>query len=172
VDDESAACGCDDGLATLGLGGCELPAVEFFECNSFIFCFCFANTTSLAEAFLCVILSEAERRRRENIHVCPLHTEPLLLRGCALAARCLHHFVHAVSKSYEPSREERTVTYHENRRGCGQISGEETCCLTVLRSGDDFVHRTENTGQENKIKARVMTYMRWWDSVEKTLGYP
>jgi hypothetical protein len=54
-DEELAACGCEDGLATLGLGGCELPAVEFFECNGFIFCFCFANATSLAEAFLYVI---------------------------------------------------------------------------------------------------------------------
>jgi hypothetical protein len=53
---ESAACGCEDGLAVLGLGSCELPAVEFFECNVFIFCFCFANATSLAEAFLYVIL--------------------------------------------------------------------------------------------------------------------
>jgi hypothetical protein len=53
---ESAACGCEDGLATLGLWSCELPAVEFLECNGFIFCFCFANATSLAEAFLYVIL--------------------------------------------------------------------------------------------------------------------
>jgi hypothetical protein len=57
-DEESAACGCEDGLATSGLGGCELPAVEFFEYNGFIFCFCFANATSLAEAFLYVALGE------------------------------------------------------------------------------------------------------------------
>jgi hypothetical protein len=24
-------------------------------------------------------------------------------------------------------------------------------------------------GQENENKVRVMTYMRWWDSIEKTL---
>jgi hypothetical protein len=54
-DEEPAACGCEDGIATLGLGGCELPAVEFVEYVGFIFCFCFANATSLAEAFLYVV---------------------------------------------------------------------------------------------------------------------
>jgi hypothetical protein len=102
-DDESAACGCEHGLATLGLGGCELPAVEFFECNGFIDSFCFANTTSLAEAFLCVILSEVEQWRRENIHVCPLHTELQQLQGCALVTQFVHYFVCAVSEGFEPS---------------------------------------------------------------------
>jgi hypothetical protein len=55
-DEEPAACGCEDGIATLGLGGCELPAVEFVEYGGFIFCFCFANATSLAEAFLYVVV--------------------------------------------------------------------------------------------------------------------
>jgi hypothetical protein len=44
-DEESAACGSEDGLATLGLGGCELPAVGFFTGNG-LFRF------SLAQAFL------------------------------------------------------------------------------------------------------------------------
>jgi hypothetical protein len=59
-DEESAACGCEDGSATLGLGGCELPVVEFFDCSGFIFCFCFANAISLAEAFLYVILDAVD----------------------------------------------------------------------------------------------------------------
>jgi hypothetical protein len=44
-DEESAACGCEDGLTTLSLGGCELPAVGFFKGNN-LFRF------SLAQAFL------------------------------------------------------------------------------------------------------------------------
>jgi hypothetical protein len=151
--EESAACGCEDGLAILSLGGCELPAVEFFERNGFIFCFCFANATSLAEAFLYVILSEVEQRRRENIHVCPLHTELQQLRGYALATQFVQHFVCAVSESFEPSQGERTVTYHGYRRGCGGISGEEMCCPVVLRSGDCSVQRTENT-EVRKIKSK------------------
>jgi hypothetical protein len=152
-DDESAACGCEDGLATLGLGGFELPAVEFFECNSFIFCFCFANVTSLAEAFLYVIFSEVEQRRRDNIHVCPLHTELQRQQGCALATQFVHHFVRAISEGFEPSREERMMMYHGHRRGCGGISGREMCCLAVLRSWDGFVHLTENT-EVRKIKSK------------------
>jgi hypothetical protein len=44
-DEESAACGCEDGLATLGLGGCELPAVGLFKGNGLF-------RISLAQAFL------------------------------------------------------------------------------------------------------------------------
>jgi hypothetical protein len=153
VDEESAACGCEDGLATLGLGGCEIPAVEYLECNGFIFCFCFANATSLAEAFLYVMFSEVEQWRRENIHVCPLHTELQQLQGCALATQFVHHFVCAVSESFEPSREERTVMYHGHRRRRGQTSGRKMYCLAVVRSGDGFVHRTENT-EVRKIKSK------------------
>jgi hypothetical protein len=46
VDDEgSAACGCEDGMATLGLGGCEPPAGGFFKGNGLL-------RFSLAQAFL------------------------------------------------------------------------------------------------------------------------
>jgi hypothetical protein len=48
-DEESATCGCEDGLVALGLGGCELPAVGFFKGNG-LFRF------SLAQAFLWVKL--------------------------------------------------------------------------------------------------------------------
>jgi hypothetical protein len=115
-DGESAACGCEGGLASLGLGGCELPAVGFFE-TSGLFRF------SLAQAFLYVILGRVEMRKRRNLHVCPLHTEPQQQQGCALATQFAHHFVCAVSESFEPSREERTVIYHGHRRGCDRTSG-------------------------------------------------
>jgi hypothetical protein len=98
---DSEDCGCEGGWVTLDLRGCELPAVEFFECNffafSFCFCFCFANATSLAEAFLYVTSGRAERRRsKNNIHVCPSHMGPRQLWGCALPTQFLHHFVCAV----------------------------------------------------------------------------
>jgi hypothetical protein len=145
-DEESAACGCEGGLATLGLGGCELLAVGFCQGNG-LFRF------SLAQAFLYVLLGRVEMRKRKNLHVCPLHTELEQQQGCALAAQCLHRFVHAVSKGYEPTRQVRTVTYHGYRRGCGGISGEEMHCLVVPRSGDCFVQRTENT-KVRKIKSK------------------
>ena len=44
-DEESAACGCEDGLVVVGLGGCELPAVGFLKDNGFF-------RFSLAQAFL------------------------------------------------------------------------------------------------------------------------
>jgi hypothetical protein len=115
VDDESVACGCEGGLAALGLGGCELPAVGFFE-NNGLFRF------SLAQAFLYVILGKVGLRKRRNIHAGPVHTELLQQRGCTLAARCLHRSVYAVSKGFEPSREEGAVTYHGHRRGVGGTS--------------------------------------------------
>jgi hypothetical protein len=144
-DEESAACGCEGGLATLGLGGCELPAVLGFFENNGLFRF------SLAQAFLYVILGRVELRKRRNIHAGPVHTELQQLQGCAFAIQFVHHFVCAVSEGFEPSREERT--YHGHRRGCGGTSGRETCCLAVLRSGDCFVQRTENT-EVRKIKLK------------------
>jgi len=139
-ENESAACGCEDGLAILGLEGRELPAVEFFECNCFIFCFYLANATSLAEAFLYVILGEVELRK--NVHVCLSHMELQRLQGCALATRCLHHFVCAVSEGFEPSRAERMLMYHGDRRSCSETSGQEMCFLAMLRNGDGLVLRT------------------------------
>jgi hypothetical protein len=71
ADDEgSAACGCKDGWVTLCLVGCELPAVAFFDCSC-IFCFCFANATPLAEAFLYVILGGIKLRRRTTYRFAP-----------------------------------------------------------------------------------------------------
>jgi hypothetical protein len=58
---------------------------------------------------------------------------------------CLHHFVCAVSKGFEPSRAERMLTYHGDRRSCGGTGGQEMCFLAVLRNGDGLVLRTENT---------------------------
>lgn len=46
---ETTACRCEDGWATLGLGGRELLAVEFFEDTGLFRC-------SLAQAFLYMIL--------------------------------------------------------------------------------------------------------------------
>lgn len=91
-EEESAACDCEDGLATLSLG---LPVVEFLECNGFIFCFCFANATSFAEAFLYAISGRVERPRREDMRLpfvhgtstaagprpCSSISSPLCLRG-------------------------------------------------------------------------------------------
>ncbi|KAG1775691.1 hypothetical protein EV702DRAFT_1116096 [Suillus placidus] len=56
---------------------------------------------------------------RENIHVYPSHTERQQLQNYPLATRCLHHFVRAVSKGFEPIREGKMVTYHGHRRSCG-----------------------------------------------------
>jgi hypothetical protein len=52
-----------------------------------------------------------------------LHTELQQQQGCALATQLVHHFVCPVSEGFEPSRDERTVTYHGHRRGCGETSG-------------------------------------------------
>jgi hypothetical protein len=146
-DDEAPGWGCKDGwdcCIALGLGGRELPAVGF--CQS-LFRF------SLAQASLYVILGRVELRKRRNIHAGPVHMELQRLQGCALAAQRLHRVVRAVLKGCEPTRQVRTVTYHGYRRGCGGISGEEMCCLVVLRSGDCFVQRTENT-EFRKIKSK------------------
>jgi hypothetical protein len=126
-----------DFCVAVGLGGRELLAVGFCQCNG-LFRF------SLAQAFLYGILCRVEQRRRENIHVCPLHTGLRQLQGCTLATQFVHHFVCVVSEGFGPSREERTVMYHGHRRGCGGTSGRKMCCLAVLRSGDGFVHRTES----------------------------
>jgi hypothetical protein len=120
------------------LGGRELLAAGFCQGNG-LFRF------SPAEAFLYVILGGVELRKRKNLHVCPLHMELQQLQGCALATQFVHHFVCVVSDGFEPSREERTVMYHGRWRGCGGTSGREMYCLAVLRSGDGFVQRTENT---------------------------
>jgi hypothetical protein len=122
----------------LGLGGRELFVVGFCQGNG-LFRF------SLAEAFLYMILGGGELRKRKNLHVCPLHTEQEL-QGCALATQIVHHFVCAISEDFEPSREERTVTSHGHRRGCGITNGQETCWLAVLRSGYGLAQKTENTG--------------------------
>lgn len=39
------------------------------------------------------------------------------------------------------------MTQHEQWRGCGcdKMNGQEVCGLTVLRSGNSFVQRSENT---------------------------
>jgi hypothetical protein len=105
-----------DCCVALGMGGYELPAVGFFKGNSL---FRFA----LAQAFLYVILSRVELRKRRNIHAGPVHTELQRLQDCALATQLVHHFVCVGSESFEPSRGERTVMYHGHRRGCGQTSG-------------------------------------------------
>jgi hypothetical protein len=127
-----------DCCVALGLGGHELLAAEFFQGNG-LFRF------SLAQAFLYVTLGRVELRKRRNIHAGQVHTELQQLEGCALATQFVHHFVSAVSGGFEPSREERTVTSHGHRRGCGQTIGLETCWLVVMRSGHGFVQRTENT---------------------------
>jgi hypothetical protein len=111
VDDEGeAACGCEDGWVTLCFGGCELLAAEFFKGNLIGF------RCSLAQAFLYVISSKVELKTRKNIHVCPLHTEPRRLQGCALAIQCPRRFVYAVSKDCEPNRESG------DQMGCGGTS--------------------------------------------------
>jgi hypothetical protein len=122
----------------LGLGGHELLAVGFLQGNG-LFRF------SPAEAFLYAILGGSELQKRKNLHVCPLHTELQQLQGCALANRFVHYFVCAISEDFEPSLEERTVTSHEHRRGCGRTNGQETRCLAVLRSVYGFVQKTEHT---------------------------
>ncbi|KAG2344566.1 hypothetical protein BDR05DRAFT_961423, partial [Suillus weaverae] len=55
----------------------------------------------------------------DNIHVCPSHTERQQLQNYPLATRCLHHFVRAVSKGFESSREGKMVMYHGHQRSCG-----------------------------------------------------
>jgi hypothetical protein len=127
-----------DCCVALGLGGRELLAVGFCQ-GIGLFRF------SLAQAFLYVILGRVGPRKGKNLHVCPLHTELRQLQCCALATQFAHHFVCAVSEGFEPSQGERSVTYHGHQRGCGRISGREMCCLAVLRIGDGFVQRTENT---------------------------
>jgi hypothetical protein len=135
-----------DCCVALGLGGRELLAVGFCQGNG-LFRF------SLAEAFLYVILSGVELRKRKNLHVCPLRTGLQRQQDCALATQFVHHFVRAVSEGFEPSREERTMMYHGHRRGCGGASGREMCCLAVLRTRDGFVHLTENT-EVRKMKPK------------------
>lgn len=80
---------------TLGLGGRELLAVGFCECNGL--------RLSLAEAFRYVMSVLVEFLRRENIHVFPLHMGPQRLFGDARATRYLHRLVCAMSKCFEPS---------------------------------------------------------------------
>jgi hypothetical protein len=121
-----------------GLGGRELLAAAFCQGNGLF-------RLSPAEAFLYVILGGVVQRKRKNLHVCPLYTELQQLEGCAHATQFVHHFVCADSEGSEPSREERTVTYDGHQRGCDQTIGLETCWLAVLRNGDGFVERTENT---------------------------
>jgi hypothetical protein len=65
-----------DCCVALGLESRELPVLDILECKAFIFCFCFANATSLAEAFLYMILGGVELRKRKNLHDCPANTEP------------------------------------------------------------------------------------------------
>jgi hypothetical protein len=64
------------------------------------------------------------------------------LQGCALATQFLHRIVYAVSIYFGPSREK--VMSHEYRRGCGRIGDQETYCLTVPRSQNGVVQKTEN----------------------------
>jgi hypothetical protein len=128
------------------LRGRELLAAVFFQGNGLF-------RLSPAEAFLYVILGGVVLRKRKNLHVCPLHTELQQLQDCALATHFVRHFVSTVSEGFEPIREERTVTYCGHRRGFGQTIGLETCWLAVLRNGDGFVQRTENT-EVRKIKSK------------------
>jgi hypothetical protein len=97
--EESAACGCKDSWVTLGFGGCELLATEFFEGSISFLRF------SLAQAFLYVKLAGVKHpRRRNNLHVCLSHMELQQLKGCALATLYLHCFACVVWKGFEPSQ--------------------------------------------------------------------
>jgi len=87
---------------------------------------------------------------RKNVHVCLSHMELQRLQGCALATRCLHHFVCAVSEGFEPSRAERMLTYYGDRRSCSESSGQEMCFLAMLRNGDGLVLRTRRSGKQSR----------------------
>jgi len=55
------------------------------------------------------------------------------------------------------------VLYPEHWRGRAEISDEEVWFLVVLR--------TETAEIRMILKVIVITYMRWWDSIEKTMRY-
>jgi hypothetical protein len=49
-------------------------------------------------------------------------------------------------------------------RGCGEKNALEVWFLVVLR--------TELAEVRIILKVIAMTHMSWWDSIEKTMGYP
>ncbi|KAG2344612.1 hypothetical protein BDR05DRAFT_961487 [Suillus weaverae] len=76
-----------------------------------------------ASVSVSVAVSLTQPPSLKHFYVCPSHTERRQLLGYPRGTRCLRHFVRAVSKCFEPSREGRTVIYHGHRRGCDGISG-------------------------------------------------